>query len=128
MRTHRRDDVRSGGVDDEIVVDLEPMATGEEAQCPSDVVSLPETSDGGEGGGLDGSVVEEGDVVLTVKVYAVVIHGSLHVALMGSVVGRKTLGNVGSVVRNIVVAVVDKDVVVVVVPVGVPQTRQRTRD
>lgn len=84
--TNGRDDVLPGGVDDEMIVYLGAMGSGEEGEWAIDVVSLEETGEGGEGEGIDGSVVEKGDVVVPVKVY-VIVHGGLDVMLSGSVGG-----------------------------------------
>lgn len=48
MRSSGRDDILPGGVDEEMIVNLEVMASGEEVECAIDIVSLGETAEGGK--------------------------------------------------------------------------------
>lgn len=109
--TDGRDDGGIGGVDEEVVVDLEAMASGEMAKGALEVVSLGEVTEMLEGGGRDGSVIEEGDVLVSGEVGAVVVDGSLDVALVWGVDGGETDWDVGRVVRDVVVPIVWKGVV-----------------
>lgn len=114
MRTHGRNDVGSEGVDDEIWIDLEAMSAGQQAECGVDVVSCGETTEGSEGDGVDGGVVEEGDMIVSVEVYAMVVDGGLYIALLGSIVCRETLRDVRGIVWHVVGTVIDEGIVIMV--------------
>ena len=122
MGPHTGQHVLSGGVQDEVVVDLEAMTTGQESEGPLCVLSFTEVAEFLEGGGSDGGVVEQCDVVVSGHIHAMVIDRGLDLTLVRSVVGGEANRDVRGVIGPVMVSVVGKRVI----PVRATSTMKRS--
>ena len=94
------------------------MASGQDAEGALGVVSFPNALKNAERDGGHGGTMEEGDVVISVQICAMVKNGCLDFMLMGCIVRRETKRDICGIVEYIVVTVVDKHGIVVVVVVN----------
>lgn len=78
------------------------MVSRQDAEGALGVVSFPNALKNAERDGGHGGTMEEGDMVISVQICAMVINGCLDFMLMGCIVHRKTKRDI----RGIVVVVV----------------------